>query len=182
MIGNHGPAYDHRYPADRAAYAPICGTSDLRRCSKEQLVNSYDNAIRYSDHVLSRAIDLLADQSFTHDTALLYVSDHGESLGEHGLYLHGVPWRIAPAVQTTVPMVLWLSAGLNRRLNLDVPCLRNRALGGVSHDHVFHTVLGLLDVRTQDREPTLDLVTSCRVPALHGASDFVEPATFAVAG
>lgn len=162
MIGSHGPAYDNRYPRGQAVFAPTCGESDLRRCTEEQIVNSYDNSIRYTDRVLAQAIDLLAAHAATHDVAMLYVSDHGESLGEHRLYLHGVPWRIAPDEQRKVPMVLWLSDGLRARLALDEACLRRRATAPVTHDHVFHSVLGLLDITTSIREPTLDLITPCR--------------------
>ncbi|MGE0801119.1 MAG: phosphoethanolamine transferase [Lautropia sp.] len=162
MVGSHGPAYDNRYPAGQDVFRPICGQLDLRRCTDAQLVNSYDNSIRYTDRVLAQAIDLLAAHSQTHDVALLYVSDHGESLGEHRLYLHGVPWRIAPQEQRKVPMILWLSEGFRHRLALDEACLRRRAATPVAHDHVFHSVLGLLDVATSIHEPSLDVVTPCR--------------------
>lgn len=162
MIGSHGPAYDRRYPEDHAVYQPVCGETDLGRCSRESIVNSYDNTIRYTDTVLAAAIDRLAAHSATHDVAMLYVSDHGESLGEHRLYLHGIPWRIAPAEQTQVPMVLWLSDGFVRRLGLDRTCLDRRAAAPVTHDHVFHTVLGMLEVTTRAYEASLDVITACR--------------------
>ncbi len=165
MIGSHGPAYDHRYPASQAFYQPVCGQSDLRRCSDEAIRNSYDNSLRYTDAVLSAAIERLRGHDSRYDTALLYVSDHGESLGEHRLYLHGIPWRIAPDVQTRVPMVLWLSDGLRRNLALDPECLARAAREPRSHDHVFHTVLGLLEVVTRVHEPSLDLISPCRQPA-----------------
>jgi lipid A ethanolaminephosphotransferase len=162
MIGSHGPAYDHRYPPEQAVFRPTCGDADLRRCTREQVVNSYDNSIRYTDRVLARAIDLLQAHSRTHDVALLYVSDHGESLGEHRLYLHGLPWRIAPEEQRKVPMVLWLSKEFRERLALDTDCLRRRAAAPAAHDHVFHSVLGLLEIDTSIHEPSLDLVSPCR--------------------
>jgi lipid A ethanolaminephosphotransferase len=162
-IGNHGPAYFARYPETDRLYTPTCDTTELSRCSAEAIVNSYDNAIRYADRFLAMTVDFLRRHAATHDTALLYVSDHGESLGEHGLFLHGLPYAIAPQVQTRVPMVLWLSEGFRSSFAIDQTCLRDRAGRPLLHDHVFHTVLGLLDVRTSARDRQLDLAEGCRV-------------------
>ena len=93
---------------------------------------------------------------------MIYLSDHGESLGESNLFLHGLPWAIAPEVQKRVPMVMWFSDGLARQESLDLDCLRRRAAQPTTHDHLFHTMLGLLDVRTTLHEPALDLLAGCR--------------------
>lgn len=161
-LGNHGPAYYRRYPAAFRRFTPTCDTPDLRRCSREQIVNAYDNALLYTDHVLARALAYLEARSATHDTALIYVSDHGESLGEGGLYLHGLPFAIAPDVQTQVPMLVWLSRGFAQSQRIDLACLRRRAAQPASHDHLFHSMLGLLDVTTRLYEPAFDLVAGCR--------------------
>ncbi len=166
MIGSHGPSYYRRYPPAFARFQPACRFDDLQRCGVPEIVNAYDNTILYTDHVVATAVrDLLAQQDRV-DSALLYVSDHGESLGEHGLFLHGMPMAIAPAVQTKVPMVMWGSAGLEQAVGLRSGCLAGewarRAKGPVTHDNVFHTVLGLLDVRTSLFEPALDLSGACR--------------------
>lgn len=95
------------------------------------------------------------------DAALLFVSDHGESLGEKGLYLHGAPYAIAPSEQTHVPMLFWSSPAFARRRGLDLGCLHGRSAEPLSHDHIFHSVLGLADVRTQARTPALDLFAPC---------------------
>ena len=108
-------------------------------------------------------IEFLGRHAATHDTALLYVSDHGESLGEHGLFLHGLPYAIAPDVQTHVPMVMWLSDGFRSSRGIDEGCLRARAERPATHDNVFHTVLGLLDVETSVRERSLDMTDDCRL-------------------
>ncbi|MDR2838412.1 MAG: phosphoethanolamine--lipid A transferase [Azonexus sp.] len=155
-LGNHGPAYFQRYPAAFRRWTPSCDTTNLAACSREALVNTYDNAILYTDHVLAAAIDQLAAIT-THDTALFYVSDHGESLGEKGLYLHGMPYAIAPAEQTRVPLILWLSPGQQR----DAACLAERAAQPASHDNLFHTLLKLFDVETAAYEPELDLLAGC---------------------
>jgi lipid A ethanolaminephosphotransferase len=115
--------------------------------------------------VLARLIERLQAVAGRVDTALLYVSDHGESLGEHNLYLHGLPYAIAPDVQKQVPMVMWLSAGLPRAAGLDTACLQRRAAEPASHDHLFHTVLGLLGVHTALYDPAWDLASGCQTMA-----------------
>lgn len=161
MLGNHGPAYSRRYPPEFRRYAPTCEELDISECSQPEIVNAYDNAILYTDHVLASLIHYLAGMS-SRDTGLIYVSDHGESLGENGLYLHGLPWRIAPATQREVPMLVWLSDGIAASEQIDRACLKAKRTAAVTHDHFFHSVLGLLDVSTRTREPALDLFGSCR--------------------
>lgn len=164
MLGNHGPAYYKRYPRDARAYAPDCTSEELSRCSREQIVNAYDNAIRYTDSVLAGLIARLqADDG--HDSALIYLSDHGESLGEDGVYLHGLPYAIAPRTQTRVPMLMWFSPGLAGNRGLDVACMRERARRPASHDNLFSSVLGLMQVATPEYRPELDLFRGCVAPA-----------------
>lgn len=162
QIGNHGPAYFRRYPESFRRFAPTCDTADLSQCTQAQIVNSYDNALLYTDHFLARTIDFLERQSDRFDTAMLYVSDHGESLGEHGLFLHGMPYAIAPREQTQVPMVLWLSDRFSQDFGVDRNCLAQRAQQPASHDNIFHSLLGLLDVSTQVYDASLDLSAACR--------------------
>lgn len=161
MLGNHGPAYSRRYPPEFRKFVPTCESLDLSDCSQVEIVNAYDNALLYTDHVLASLIRYLESRS-GRDAGLIYVSDHGESLGESGFYLHGLPYRIAPAVQREVPMLVWLSAGLRQSAGLNPDCLQQGVKGDVAHDHLFHSVLGLLDVATLVREPALDLFSPCR--------------------
>jgi lipid A ethanolaminephosphotransferase len=161
MLGNHGPAYYQRYPAAFKRYRPACEDPELGRCTHEQIVNAYDNAVLYTDHVLARAVAQLAQED-AYDTALLYVSDHGESLGENGLYLHGMPYLIAPRQQLQVPMVMWFSPRFLAASGLDMSCARNRAGEPAHHDDLFSTVLGLFDVRTSAYQPARDLLAACR--------------------
>lgn len=164
--GNHGPAYFKRYPAAFKRFTPACENEDLSRCTVAEIVNAYDNALLYTDFFVSRVIDFLDRSQQQYDTAMIYVSDHGESLGESGLYLHGMPYAIAPAEQTHVPMVMWLSQSFRRSFGVDQDCLRARATDKVSHDNLFHSLLGVLDIQTQAYERTLDLFAPCRpVPA-----------------
>ena len=166
QLGNHGPSYFRRYPSAFARFAPACEHDDLQRCSREEIVNAYDNALLYTDHVLATLIAQLRARAGSVDSALVYVSDHGESLGEKGLFLHGMPYAIAPSEQTRVPMVMWLSDGLRVSSALDADCLRRRAAKPAAHDHLFHTLLGLLGVTTALYEPAWDLTHDCRLPAL----------------
>jgi lipid A ethanolaminephosphotransferase len=162
MKGSHGPAYFKRYPPEFEFFTPACSRVDLDRCPRGDIVNAYDNTLRYTDHVLGRTIDLLGRNAARFDTVMLYVSDHGESLGEGGLYLHGIPYALAPREQTHVPMLLWLSEGLRQRLDIDVDCLKARQQLPLSHDHVFHSMLGLSNVRTTLYRRERDLSRSCR--------------------
>ncbi len=163
MLGNHGPAYSRRYPADFRKFEPTCESAELSECSPAEIVNSYDNAIWYTDHVLAGVIHHLQAQT-DRDAGLIYVSDHGESLGEAGIYLHGLPYGIAPAVQREVPMLFWLSDGLERAAGVSRVCLARESAAAVTHDHLFHSVLGLLQVESAVREDSLDLFSRCRAP------------------
>lgn len=165
QLGNHGPSYFRRYPDAFAKFQPACTKDDLRQCTQAEIVNAYDNALLYTDHVLARLIAQLQARAATVDSAVLYISDHGESLGESNLFLHGLPYAIAPDVQKQVPMVMWFSAGLTQSARLDTECLRRRAAQPAAHDHLFHTVLGLADVRTALYAPEWDLLRGCRQPA-----------------
>lgn len=162
MLGNHGPNYFERYPPAFERWTPVCKTVELSRCKQPELVNAYDNAILYSDSVLASLIDLLKAQT-SHDTAMLYVSDHGESLGEYGLFLHGAPFSIAPDQQLAVPMVMWLSPSFETDAGINDACLREFALRRASHDNLFSTVLGVFDVQTSIYRQERDLLAGCRV-------------------
>ncbi|WP_322618991.1 phosphoethanolamine transferase [Arenimonas daejeonensis] len=166
QLGNHGPGYYRRYPARFRRFTPTCDTDDLGACRREEIVNAYDNAVLYTDHVLAKAIaGLDAQQGF--DAGMMYVSDHGESLGENGLYLHGIPYAIAPDVQTKVPLFLWFSQRWAESYGVDRPCLRARQSAALGHDNLFSTVLGLMQVRTRAYDPELDLLSNCSNPARH---------------
>lgn len=162
MIGNHGPAYFLRYPQERAVFTPDCRTAEFAKCEVAMIVNAYDNAVVETDRVLARTIDMLA-ASDKADTAMVFLSDHGESLGEGGLYLHAAPLFMAPETQTKVPMVMWLGEGFRQTMGLDAACLGDKAGAPASHDNLFHSILGLLDVMTTARDPALDLTDGCRI-------------------
>ena len=161
MKGSHGPAYYKRYPAAFERFTPVCKNVQLDRCDTASIVNAYDNSLLYTDHVLAATIDLLHNNAARLDTAMLYMSDHGESLGELGMYLHGVPYAMAPSEQTHVPMVLWFSDGMQRSSGISADCLRQQAGQPVSQDNLFHSVIGLMGVRTSVYQPQLDIFRGC---------------------
>ena len=163
MYGSHGPAYYKRYPAAFARFQPECKTNELSRCAQQDIVNSYDNTILYTDHVLAQMIDFLKQQS-GYNTALLYLSDHGESLGEDGLYLHGMPWHLAPEQQRHIPFIWWMSEDYAGHMGLSASCLQRRLDTPLSQDDLFSSVLGMFAVRTQVYDPTLDFLAPCRTP------------------
>lgn len=157
MLGSHGPSYYLRYPNEFKHFRPSCDTSELNTCTQEQVINSYDNTILYTDYVLEKTIQFLESQALTRDTAFIYVSDHGESLGERGIYLHSLPYMLAPEQQKVVPMVLWIGNGFKNKLPMSDLLKSGQSPCFVSHDNVFPTVLGLLDIQTAEYNPDKDL-------------------------
>ena len=164
QMGSHGPAYFRRSPPAFKKFMPECSSNVLQNCAREHLVNTYDNSIVYTDHLLASTVRWLqaSGRQKPVDTALLYVSDHGESLGENNLYLHGLPYALAPRFQTHVPMLTWLSPTMQTRLALRPGCLQQMAGAPLTHDNLFHSMLGLLDINTALRQPALDLFSACR--------------------
>lgn len=160
QLGSHGPAYYLRYPDEFRRFTPDCQTSDFSKCTKEEITNSYDNTIAYTDHVLAALIRKLRQHEDTLDTSFIYVSDHGESIGEFGLYLHGAPYFIAPSQQTHVPYLIWL--GPEAKSAVDDSCLAREASSKQTHDNLFHTVLGLMNVNTSVYSRDLDTLSACR--------------------
>jgi lipid A ethanolaminephosphotransferase len=164
QMGSHGPAYYLRTPEERKPFQPECRSSALQQCPLDQVRNAYDNTIAYTDHVLARAIDWLGTQESKFDPSLLYVSDHGESLGENNLFLHGMPYAIAPQEQKHVPLILWLPDQTRQSQHLDSACLAQRRDTPMSHDGLYHTVLSLSGVQTAVYRKDWDWVGACRRP------------------
>ena len=160
-MGSHGPSYYKRYPAEMEKFKPVCSNNDLQKCSSEEIINAYDNTILYTDYFISSVIDILKTKNNL-QSSMLYVSDHGESLGEHNIYLHGMPAKIAPKEQKEIPMILWLSDSLKKSMHVDADCLRERAeKESFSHDNYPHTVLGLMRIKTTAYKENLDLLDKC---------------------
>ncbi len=161
QLGNHGPAYYRRYPSTMRTFTPTCDTTDLSKCSQQQIVNTYDNGVLYTDHFLAKTIAYLKKQE-KYDTAMLYLSDHGESLGEHGIYLHGMPYSIAPKEQTHIPMVMWMSQGFASSFGMNRDCMEKHVNDPVSQDNLFHSILGMLQIKSKYYDPSFDMTAECR--------------------
>jgi lipid A ethanolaminephosphotransferase len=164
-MGSHGPAYFKRSAADLKKFQPECLSTNLQECTQEQVVNAYDNSIVQTDQFLDSVIHWLSAQSGQAQTAMIYVSDHGESLGENNIYLHGLPYSIAPDAQKHVPWITWLSPAMQARSGVSTPCLqKDLAERRITHDGYFHSVLGLMDVQTTAYRPDQDIYAPCRQP------------------
>ncbi len=162
-IGSHGPTYYNRYPPQFRKFVPDCQTNQIQSCTREQLVNTYDNTILYVDYIVDKAINILKSHQDKFTTSLFYLSDHGESLGEDGAWLHGMPYAIAPAEQTHVPMLLWLSDDYRQRYAISQTCMEKLSQSQqYSQDNVFSTLLGLFGVETNQYHPSDDLLQPCR--------------------
>lgn len=160
QLGSHGPAYYLRYPEEYRRFMPDCRTSEFAKCTRQEIINAYDNSILYTDHIVSTVIDRLKARESRLSPSMIYMSDHGESTGEYGLYLHGAPYFMAPTQQTHVPFVLWL--GQDANAEIDGKCLAAEALKPHSHDNLFHTVLGMMHVETKVHDAALDTLAPCR--------------------
>ena len=165
QMGSHGPAYYKRTPAGFKKFMPECTTNALQQCPREQVVKAFDNTILYTDHFLASAIDWLKQRDNQWAPAMVYLSDHGESLGENNLYLHGLPYRFAPDVQKHVPWIFWLSPTFEQQSGVKLDFLARQQGEKLSHDHYSHSTLGLLGVQTQVHDPARDVFTSCRAGA-----------------
>ena len=162
QMGNHGPAYYKRYPKEFEKFTPVCKTNQLEQCSQEEVSNAYDNAILYTDYFLSKVINFLKPYSNTHETAMLYMSDHGESLGENGIYLHGLPYFMAPDEQKHISSLIWF--GDEFKKDIDMEKLNSYKNKQFSQDNLFHTLLGLFEVETGVYKKDMDILNEARKP------------------
>ena len=156
QMGNHGPAYYKRYPKAYERFTPTCQTNQVEQCTTEEIGNAYDNAILYTDYFLSKTIAFLKENDKRFETALIYMADHGESLGEKGLYLHGIPYFMAPREQTHVGAFVWLGEKSKPKINLEQ--LKEKASLDYSHDNLFHTILGMMEIETSIYDKTKNIL------------------------
>ncbi len=157
QMGSHGPSYHERVPEDFQKFKPVCKTNQLDKCTAEEISNAYDNTILYTDYFLSEVIKFLKKYDDRFETSMFYISDHGESLGEYGMYLHGMPYSLAPKGVTNVPLILWFGKELIKVHNLDVDLLKRKRDKTISHDEVVHSLLGMFEVQTQVYKKEKDL-------------------------
>ncbi|MBP9791821.1 MAG: phosphoethanolamine--lipid A transferase [Rickettsiales bacterium] len=154
--GSHGPKYNKRYPKEFEKFKPVCTTTNLSKCSKEELINAYDNTILYTDYTIYKVITKL--NSMPIPSLVMYISDHGESLGEYNIYLHGFPYMIAPKEQKEIPFLMWLSPSLSKKINLK--CLNQKS--SYSHDNIFHSILGIFNISTSIYKKSNDIFADCQ--------------------
>ncbi|MCU4675339.1 phosphoethanolamine--lipid A transferase [Catenovulum sp. 2E275] len=159
LIGSHGPTYYQRYPKRFNVFTPDCARSDIQNCSPTQLINTYDNTLLYTDYVLAQIIKLLK-QNLADQVSLLYISDHGESLGENGLYLHGFPYQLAPQEQTHIPMLYW-SNQLTKPAYTQ--CLNHFLDQPLTHDNIYDILLGLTNTQSKTYQAQRDIFNVCRM-------------------
>lgn len=153
QMGNHGPDYFKRYPKEFEKFKPVCKTNQLEKCTKEQINNAYDNAIAYTDYFLNSTIELLKKNN-NFQRAMFYLSDHGESLGENGIYLHGMPYFIAPDGQKHVGALMWFSQYFK---GANIAKMKKNSAKAYTQDNLFSTILGLLDIKTKAYNKSMDL-------------------------
>ncbi len=163
QMGNHGPAYYKRYPKEFEEFTPVCKTNQLEQCTQEEVSNAYDNAILYTDYFLSEVINFLKPYSKDYETAMLYMSDHGESLGENGLYLHGLPYFMAPDEQKHIASLMWFGDG-DIKEDIDLEKLNTYKNKSFSQDNLFHTLLGLFEVETEVYKKEMDILYDAKKP------------------
>lgn len=158
--GSHGPAYYKRHPQSFTRFTPECTRASPQECSVEEIVNAYDNTILYTDFVLSQVIERLKHYQGA-ETSMVYVSDHGESLGEGGIYLHGLPYFLAPDEQIHVPLILWMSPAFLLDERIDDQCMAQRRKEAHSHDEIFHTLMRFFEIQSPLTRDDLDLFGPC---------------------
>ena len=146
QMGNHGPAYYKRYPKTFEKFQPVCMTNELSKCDAQSVINGYDNAIGYTDYFLNNVIETLKPYQQDYEVVMVYISDHGESLGENNIYLHGLPYSIAPNAQKQVPLIVWSPAS-NR---ISSESLTSMSTQPVSHDFITPTLLSFFDITTDE--------------------------------
>ena len=157
QMGSHGPSYHERVPENFQKFQPTCTTNQLDKCSTEQISNSYDNTILYTDYFLSEVINLLKKYDDNFETSMLYVSDHGESLGEYGMYLHGMPYSMAPKGVTNIPIIMWLGKHMISSQKIDMSAFNKHRDKSISHDNLSHTLMGMFEIKTSVYKKELDL-------------------------
>lgn len=137
--------YHERFPREgwTPPFTPYC-QDPIYRCKTDELINAYDNSLAYFDEFFMALVKRLSGQR----AMLLFTSDHGESLGEGGVFTHGKPNFLAPKEQRHVPLVFWASDLLVQEQRLQSEFKRRVRSEPMTHDAVFQSILGCLGVRS----------------------------------
>ena len=158
---SHGPKYADKYPKQFEVYKPVAKNIEEGEKNIGMLINAYDNTIRYTDFLLNSLINTLREMKDWH-SAMIFISDHGESLGENKMFMHGLPMKLAPKVQYEIPFLVWTSDGFRTYKQTsgsqDAP---EGELPAVLEQHyVFHSVLNLLSIQSPAYNKDYDIFTS----------------------
>ena len=144
---SHGPKYADKCPKEFHVYQPV-----------DNLVNAYDNTIRYTDFLLDGLINTLRGLTDWH-TAMIFISDHGESLGENNMFMHGLPMKLAPKEQYEIPFLVWTSDNFRRykptAQSQEAPAGELPAL--LEQHYIFHSVLDLLSIQSPAYNEKFDI-------------------------
>lgn len=158
--GSHDPYYK-RYPNEFRKFKPDC-QRELNSCSIEEIMNAYDNSIYYSSYNLSRILDFLKKDLYSdYNVLFLYVSDHGDALGEDGLWAHSMPYNKANYYVKKIPMLLWFSDSFGEEFRINKECLKDMTDKELSHDNIFHSILGVFRIKSKYYDENLDIFNRC---------------------
>lgn len=160
QAGSHGPAYYLRYPENFERFSPVCKSVYFDDCKDEEIINAYNNTIYYTSYFINTTIDLLKEIE-NYNTFMFYISDHGQSLGENGIFLHGTPYLVAPKEQKHVPMILWFSDNFKKNYKINEECIKSK--NNLSHDNIFHSILGIYKINTKYYDEKLDIFNNCYI-------------------
>lgn len=170
--GNHGPDYYNMYPSEFERYTPVCKNNDLRKCSKQEVINAYDNSVEYTSYFLAKTIENLQKFAKNYNILMIFASDHGESLGENGIYLHSAVYKSAPDEQKHIPFLIWIPKETQKAMSVDMNCLKKMSEQYISHDNIFHTVLGFAGAQTKLYVKDYDILQKCRKNNQYSENNF----------
>jgi lipid A ethanolaminephosphotransferase len=143
---SHGPSYFSNTPEEFKKFMPECTTVEMAEADRQELINAYDNTVIYTDYMVHSVIETLRSIP-DRRSCVIFISDHGESLGENNLYMHGVPLSMAPDVQIDIPFIVWTSD----------PSMKIRNLETAGHHNIYHTTLRFLGAQTDVYDPEKDI-------------------------
>ncbi len=158
--GSHGPLYYKRYPKEFEVYKPACN-NELDKCSVEEIINAYDNSIYYTSYILKEIINRLTKLDDKYNTMLIFMSDHGQSLGENGVFMHSAPFDTAPIDQKNPAFFIWLNDDFANTFNIDKQCLISKINSNLSQDNIFHSMLGIFKIHSKYYNKNLDIFSDC---------------------
>ena len=146
---SHGPKYADKYPKEFEVYKPVAKNVEEGEKNVGMLINAYDNTIRYTDFLLNNLINTLRSMS-DWNSAIIFISDHGESLGENKMFMHGLPMKLAPKVQYEIPFLVWTSDNFRnyKRTSSEQDAPKGELPAVLEQHYIFHSVLNLLSIQS----------------------------------